>query len=345
MLRNIVKWVGRAAAVCAALSAPLATASEVTPAPLKVVASFSILADMVKQVGAEHVSVVSLVGPDGDAHMFNPSPADAKALAQADLVVINGLGFEGWIDRLIKSSGYKGRVVVASKGVTTLTHEEEEVAHGEKHHDEHKAKHDHDHDHDHKHDHAGKVQHTAAATKGHDHGDVDPHAWQNLNNGRIYALNIAQALIEARPSAADVIGQQADAYIAQIDQLEKRTIEKLSEIPVPMRRVITSHDAFEYFARAYNIRFLSLQGWTTDQDVSAADMANLIRQIKQDDVHALFLENMSDPRLLQRVAQEADVKIGGKLYADSLSPPGTAADTYLKMFDYNVNQIWMALQQ
>lgn len=308
-----------------ALAAPLTARASQTQAPLKVVATFSILADMVKQVGGEEVSVVSLVGPNADAHVFDPSPADAKRLAQADVVVVNGLGFEGWIDRLIKSSGFKGQLVVASKGIKPLElpaephrdHATEKQAA--------KGKHAHGHH--------------------HDHESQDPHAWQDLRNGMIYAKNIQQALVKARPQSQAVIDARAKAYIDQMSELDRQAKSKLRQIPPDDRRIISSHDAFEYFARAYGVKFFGLQGWTTDREASAADMAKLVREIRRDKVRALFVENMSDPRLLQRVAEEAGVKIGGKLYSDSLSPPGTAADTYLKMFTYNVNQIWMALQQ
>lgn len=304
---------------------PGVASSSSSQEPLKVVATFSILADMVKQVGGDEVSVVSLVGPDADAHVFNPSPADAKALAQADVVVMNGLGFEGWIERLIKSSGFKGQLVVASKGVKTLELQAEP-------------------DPDHSHAKEGKKDKHQHGHH-HDHEGQDPHAWQNLRNGMIYAKNIQQALVKARPQSQAVIDAQAKTYIAQMSELDQQAKAKLRQIPPDDRRILSSHDAFEYFASAYGVKFFGLQGWTTDREASAADMAKLVREIRQDKVRALFVENMSDPRLLQRVAEEAGVKIGGKLYSDSLSPPGSAADTYLKMFSYNVNQIWMALQQ
>lgn len=308
----------------AALFTSMSAASANVQKPLRVVASFSILADMTKQVGGEHVQVQSLVGPNSDAHVFDPSPRDAKALAQADVVVINGLGFEGWMDRLIKSSGFKGVLVVATEGIKPLeSHEQEHLPATDKH----------DHKHDHEHDHK------------HDHGDADPHAWQDLRNGVIYAQNIAVGLMRARPALAKEIGLQTQQYVQQIKLLDQKARAKLDEIPKEQRRVISSHDSFQYFAKAYDVQFLGLQGWTTEREVSAADMAKLVREIRQDKVRALFVENMSDSRLLQRVAQEAGAKVGGKLYSDALSPPGTAADTYLKMFSYNVDQIWMALQQ
>lgn len=317
--------------VCAALvTAPAAVVANNTQ-PIKVVASFSILADMVHQVGGENVSVTSLVGPDEDAHVFDPSPADAQALARADVVVINGLGFEGWIDRLVKSSGFKGKLVVASDGIKpieiTQAKEHDHDKHGSGKHDDHKHGHD-KHDHDH-----------------HDHGDYDPHAWQDLRNAKVYVQNIRDALVQVMPAASTDINLRTERYIAEIDALEQTIRARLSQIPEQDRRVIASHGAFEYFARSYDIEFFSLQGWTTEREPSAADVARLIREIKQDKVRALFVENMADPRLMKRISEETGVRIGGELYSDALSAPGSAADTYLKMFAYNADLIWSTLQQ
>ncbi len=310
------------------LSAPIAQANP-TP-PIKVVASFSILANITEEIGGPLVNVTSLVGPDADSHVFNPSPADAKSLARAQVVVINGLGFEGWIDRLVKSSGFKGELVVASKGVTPLDFKEETKSHAPEPKDSHKHGHKHSHA---KHDHAK-----------HDHGDVDPHAWQDLKNGKIYAENIRAALVAVLPGARDEINARAQQYMDQIDALDQASRARLAAVPEAQRRVISSHDAFGYFAQAYDVEFFAAQGWSTDREVSAADMATLIREIRKDQVRALFVENMSDPRLMQRVSEETGVRIGGKLYSDALSAPGTAADTYLKMFSSNVNTILQALE-
>lgn len=303
-------------AISATLLAAPAPALSAVSEPVRVVASFSILADMVRQVGGDEVVVTSLVGPDEDAHIFDPSPADAKALAQADIVVINGLGFEGWIDRLVKSSGFKGKLVVATKGIKPI-----------------KAAKSDGHDHD-QHDH-GK----------HDHGDFDPHAWQDLRNGKVYVRNISEALIQAKPSAKAAIEGRTAQYLAEIDALDQLIRTRLADIPRKDRRVIASHGAFDYFGKAYGVTFFSLQGWTTEREPSAADIARLIREIKHDNVRALFVENMSDPRLLKRISEETGVKIGGELYSDALSAPGTAADTYLKMFAHNADLIWQTLQQ
>lgn len=292
----------------------LATPIVVAQDKLPVVASFSILADMVRQVGGEQVEVTSLVGPNSDAHGFEPTPADAKKLAQAKLVVVNGLNFEGWTNRLIKSSGYKGEVVVASKGSKTISLPS-------------KAKNSNSHGH------------------GHDHGTIDPHAWQSLDNAKIYVQNIAAGLIRVLPIHAKEIKAREQAYLSQIDELHQKAKDAFSAVPIEKRRVITSHDAFGYLSKSYNIRFFSPQGWTTDREASAADVARINRQIRDQKINALFLEKSSDSRLLERIAQDTGVKIGGTLYSDALSSPGTEADTYLKMYAHNVETLIKGLQQ
>lgn len=283
---------------------------------LPVVASFSILADMVHQIGGDLVEVSSLVGPNSDAHGFEPTPSDAKKLAQAKLVVINGLNFEGWTNRLIKSSGYKGEVIVASKGSKTISLPSS---------DKNNKSHGHGH--------------------GHDHGTIDPHAWQSLDNAKIYVKNIAAGLIRALPNHAEQIKIREQAYLKQIDELNQKAKHAFSAIPNEKRRVITSHDAFGYLSRAYNIRFFSPQGWTTDREPTAADVARIHRQIRDQKITALFLEKSSDGRLLERIAKDNGVNIGGTLYSDALSAPGTEADTYLKMYAHNVETLINGLQK
>lgn len=321
------------------LSSPTTQANP-TP-PIEVVASFSILANITEEIGGPLVNVTSLVGPDADSHVFNPSPADAKSLARAQVVVINGLGFEGWIDRLVKSSGFKGELVVASRGVKLLNSAEETKTHAPASKDAQGHGHKHAHAPKPTHDKHGHAKHSEAK---HDHGDVDPHAWQDLKNGKIYAENIRAALVAVLPAAREEINARAQRYIDQIEALDQATRTRLAAVPESQRRVISSHDAFGYFAQAYDVEFFAAQGWSTDREVSAADMATVIREIRKDHVRALFVENMSDPRLMQRIAEETGVRIGGKLYSDALSTPGTGADTYLKMFSSNVNTILQALE-
>ncbi|MEY3739924.1 MAG: hypothetical protein RLZZ192_600 [Pseudomonadota bacterium] len=280
-------------------------ASPAISQPLPVVASFSIIADLVRVVGGSHVEVTSLVGPNTDAHVFDPTPADAKRLANAKLVVTNGLGFEGWMERLIKSSGYRGPVIVASRGVKTI-----QEASG------------HSHQHGHSHSHA-----------------ADPHAWQNPVNVKQYVNNIRLALAAAKPEAADEFERRAASYSRELDALDQSIRDRLKTVPVAQRRIITSHDAFGYFAAAYNVRFYPLQGLSTGSEPSAADVVRIIDQIKKNKVSAIFIENISDSRVLERLTKESGARIGGTLYADALSEPGGAVDTYLKMITHNANAI------
>ncbi|GAB2786399.1 metal ABC transporter substrate-binding protein [Halomonas shantousis] len=298
--------------------------------PLDVVASFSILGDMVERVGGSHVAVKTLVGPEGDAHVYSPSPSDARALASADLVVINGLQFEGWMERLIDASGYTGPRVVASQGVAPLGLDED----GHAAHDDHD-----DHDgHDHHHD---ESEHAHA---GHDHGSTDPHAWQDLERGEQYVINIRNGLIEADPEHAADYRANAAQYVEEIQALDAEIRERLGEIPAEHRTVITGHDAFGYFSQAYGVDFLAPVGVSTEAEPSAADMARLIQQIRERDVRALFLESMSNPAMIQQIRQETGVTVGGTLYADTLAKEGEAS-TYLGMFRHNVRMLHDALSQ
>lgn len=273
--------------------------------PLKVVASFSILGDMVRQIGGSEVAVTTLVGPDGDAHVYEPTPADARALSSADVVVTNGLGFEGWMARLVKAAGYKGPMVVATKGVKPI-------------------KGDHD-DHD------------------HDHGD-DPHAWQSVANARVYADNILAALVKAAPDRAGRLRAGHAAYRAELDTLDGEIKAALAAVPKGDRRIVTSHDAFGYFARAYGVTFLAPVGISTEAEASAGDVAKLIRQMKKDKVKAVFVESIADPRLLEQIARETGARIGGRVYSDALSGPEGPAPTYTAMMRHNTRQFADALK-
>jgi zinc/manganese transport system substrate-binding protein len=298
---------------------------------LKTVASFSILGDMVRQVGGDRVEVVTLVGPDGDAHVFSPTPADAKMLAGADIFFVNGLGFEGWMERLEKSSGFKGKTVVASEGVKPLTMSEEE---GHHHGDEADSEEEHQHEHE---DHA----------KGEDHHDgeevTDPHAWQDLANGKLYIANIRDGLIAADPEGKAVYEANAAKYLAAIAKEEEAVRAALAALPEARRKIITSHDAFGYFGAAYGLEIIAPEGVSTESEASAQDVAKIIRQIRQEKIPAVFLENVTDHRLLDQIARETGAKIGGTLYSDALSGPDGPAPTYLDMFRHNVGTLTAAL--
>jgi zinc/manganese transport system substrate-binding protein len=271
----------------------------------KAVASFSILADLVRQVGGDRVEVASLVGPDADAHAFSPSPADANRIASANIIVVNGLGFEGWMDRLVKASGTKAPVVVASRGIAPIESEDEHGGHGR-------------------------------------HRD-DPHAWQSIANVRLYVANIRDGLIAADPPGRETYTANASRYLAELDRLEAEVKAAVARIPASRRRIITTHDAFGYFARAYGMTFIAPQGVSTDAEASAKDVARIIRQIRAEKIPAVFLENVSDPRLMDRIAKETGARIGGKLYSDALSPPDGPAATYLDMMRNNMRAFDAAL--
>ncbi len=277
--------------------------------PVKVTASFSILADMTKRIGGDDVAVTALVGPDGDAHVYQPTPADAKAVAGAQLVVVNGLGFEGWLDRLVKSSGYKGPVTVATKGVKPLKGADS-------------------HEHNHK--------------EGHDHGAADPHAWQSVANAQIYAENILAGLTAAAPDKADAFKARHAAYRADLAALDAEIKAALAPIPQKERKVVTTHDAFAYFGKAYGVTFLSATGVSTESEASAGDVAKLIRQIKKEKVKAVFVENISDPRLVQRIAEETGAALGPAVYSDALAASGDAS-TYVGMMRQNAKAFAAAL--
>jgi len=313
----------------AATLSMLSPAAAQKPEPLPVMASFSILADFVRAVGGERVAVDMLVGPDADAHVFTPAPADARRVAAAKLIVVNGLGFEGWLDRLLKSAGSNAPVVVASRGVTARSNE---AAHD---HDDDDHDHDHDDDHDDDHDHDDHA--------GHDHGDTDPHAWQSVANARIYVGNIRDALIAADPAGRAAYEANTRNYLGQLDALDRDLKETLARIPAERRHVISTHQAFGYFTEAYGIAFKAPVGVSTEQEASARDVAQLIAQIRREKAPAVFLENISDPRLARRIAEETGAKIGGTLYSDALTKADGPAPTYLDMMRHNMRTIAEAL--
>ncbi|KAF1019458.1 MAG: Manganese-binding lipoprotein MntA [Paracidovorax wautersii] len=316
--RQALLRLGALAATGVLGSTTLAHAQTAAPAagtPLPVVASFSILADWLQQVGGPQLAVTTLVGPDGDAHAFNPSAQDARKLQGARLLVVNGLGFEGWLARLEKASGFKGRKIVASQGVKARHFEEDD-----------------DHDHDHAH-----------GDHGHDHGPLDPHAWQDVANARLYVRNIAQGLAQADPTNAARYGERAAAYDQQLQQLDADIRRAVAAIPQARRHLVTTHDAFGYFEQAYGIRFIGARGLSNEAEPSAADVARLVSQIRADKIPAVFLENIGDPRLMEQLARESSAKVGGRLYSDALSPPGQPGATYVEMMRSNLSELVAAL--
>lgn len=268
--------------------------------PLPVVTTFSILADLVRQVGAEHVRVTSLVGADEDAHGFEPRPADARTLLGARLFVVNGLDFEPWAAKLARSAGFKGQTLVSSQGVTVRR---------------------------------------LAGHAGHGHEEADPHAWQDPQQMAIYAQNIAQALGRLDPVNAAAYQKNAARYQEELQSLDRWMQQQLAGIAPAKRQVITSHDAFGYLGARYQIRFLAPQGLNADVEPSARQVAQLIRQIKRDQIRAVFVENMRNPKLLAQITQDTGITLGPKLYVDALSGPQGPAPSYLAMMRYNMTQL------
>jgi zinc/manganese transport system substrate-binding protein len=267
--------------------------------PISVVASFTVLSDLVREVGGDCVSVQALVGPDADPHVYEPTPADARAVATARVVVLNGLGFEGWITRLLDSAQFRGAVVIATTGVS------------------------------------------ARNTSGH----PDPHAWQDPRNVRTYVTNIAAALAAAVPENAAQIRTREALYLHKLDDLDRTLKREFGEIPAAQRRVMTTHDAFAYFGAAYGIKFLAAQGWTTENEPSAADIARLVAQARSHDTTAVFLENISDPRMMRQLARDTGLTVGGRLHSDALAPPGQPSATYLGMIRDNANLLLRVMRQ
>ena len=261
----------------------------------KIVASFSIIGDMAHEIAGDNIELKTLVGANGDAHEYEPTPTDVKVIASADLLLINGLKFEGWIERLIKSANYKGKVIVVSNGSKLI--------------------------------------------------ENDPHAWQDLNNGKTYVENIKNALVEIDKSNADKYQKNATAYNTKLTELDSWVKSEISKISSEKRSVITTHDAFQYFAEAYGINFISALGISTSSQASAKDIAKLIEQIRNKKVTALFLENISDSRLIKQLEKDTGAHIGGTLYSDSLSASDEPAASYIEMFKHNVQEFVGAMRE
>jgi zinc/manganese transport system substrate-binding protein len=264
---------------------------------LNVVASFSILGDFVRTIGGDRVNVTTLVGPDSDVHVYTPAPSDAKRIADAKLVVVNGLGLEGWLPRLVQSSGARAQVVAASAGIAPL-----------------------------------KLGSAA-----------DPHAWQSVPNAKVYVTDIANALVAADPDDADVFRARAKAYLDRLDTLDREVREAVAKIPPERRKVISTHDAFGYFAAEYGVQFIAPLGVSTETEPSARDIAAIIGQIKAARIPAVFLENISDDRLIRRIAAETGAKVGGTLISDGLTAEKGPAPTYIDMVRHNIKALTSAL--
>jgi len=274
------------------LASPLHAAEQ-----LKVVASFSILADFVRNVGGDRINLTTLVGADSDVHVYTPAPSDAKRIADAKLVIVNGLGLEGWLPRLVQSSGSKAQVVTVSAGIAPL-----------------------------------KLGSAA-----------DPHGWQSVPNAKIYVTDIANALAAADPDDAEFFRAQAKAYLEKLETLDREVREAVAKIPQERRKVISTHDAFGYFAAEYGVQFIAPLGVSTETEPSARDIATIIGQIKAQRIPAVFLENISDDRLIRRIAAETGSKVGGTLISDGLTGEKGPAPTYIDMVRHNIKALTSAL--
>lgn len=297
----------RAALVMSVITLTTFGVSSAFAAPLKVVASFTVIADFAKNVGGDRIDVTTIVGPDGDAHVYEPSPADAVAMAKADIVLVNGLHFEGFLQRLVDASATKASIITLTKGVTPIDFKPEFA--------------------------------DADAAEGGGKTVTDPHAFQSIANARIYVKNIAEAFCAADSDGCVSYQTNAATYTKKLDALEGEVKAAIQSIPEAKRVVITSHDAFGYFEHAYGLTFLAPQGISTDSEPSAADVAKLVTQVKQDKAAAIFVENITNPRLIEQIAEETGIKVGGTLYSDALSQPDGPASTYIDMMHNNIRQI------
>jgi zinc/manganese transport system substrate-binding protein len=290
-------------ATLAMLIAAPASAQDSQPRKLAV-ASTSIIADFVRNVGGDRIEVKALVGANGDAHVYSPTPGDAREIAAAAIVFVNGFGLEGWLPRLVSASSSKAPVIVVSKGIAARRMPDEE--------------------------HPGRTV-------------TDPHAWQSIADAKIYVANIRDGLATVDPAGKPAYDANTQAYLATLDALESEVRTALAAIPAERRKIITTHDAFGYFGAAYGMSFIAPEGVSTDSEPSAKDVARIIRQIKKQKIPAVFLENVSDPRLMEQIARETGAAIGGKLYSDALSEPGGPAATYIDMMRHNVRELAKAL--
>jgi zinc/manganese transport system substrate-binding protein len=291
------------AALIALATAP-ALAQDKPAEKVRAVATFSILGDLVKNVGGDRVEVTTLVGPNGDAHVYSPTPKDAQTISHAKIVFVNGLGLEGWMTRLVSAAGSKAVTVTATTGIRPLKMEDEDKP---------------------------------------GHMVTDPHAWQSVANAKIYVANIRDGLIKADPAGKSVYEANAKDYLARLTTLEADVKDAIGKIPAERRRIITTHDAFGYFGTAYGMKFISPEGVSTESEASAKDVAKIVDQIRKERIPAVFMENISDPRLMEQIARETGAKIGGTLYSDALSKADGPAATYIDMMRNNIRQFGAAL--
>lgn len=293
----------------------LLLAPRVMAEKLNVIASFSLIGDFAQQVGGDRIALRTLVGANGDAHIYEPKPTDAIAMAKADVVLVNGLQFEGFMTRLIKASETKALVIETTTGANILR----DPAGG------------------HYHYYSGKaVFHEAP---------FDPHAWQSVANAKVYVENIANAFCKADQAGCQIYQANAQAYQTQLSQLETEIQQKIATIPAHQRTFVIGHNALRYFEQAYGLHFLSPKSVSTESEASAADVAGTVREIRSQRAVAVFAENIANPRLVEQIAAAAGLKVAGVLYSDALSAADGPAASYLAMMRHNLNTLIAAIPQ
>lgn len=260
----------------------------------------SVLRDMAQHIAPDHCRVETIVPRGMDPHIYEPTPSDIDLVLASDLIFMNGLRLEGWLDKIISNAGRHGKKVIVTEGITPITSLEYESA-------------------------------------------PDPHAWMDLSLGLTYLKNMRKALVELMPRHADEIQQKYDTYIREMRDVHEWTREQIQSIPAENRVLITSHDAFQYFGRAYGMELHAALGLSTDADVKTGDVLNITRLLESSAIPAIFIESTINPKLLEQIASDYNVVIGGELYADALSSQNGPAGTYLDLFRHNVNTITQAL--
>jgi len=324
----------------ALLVAALASASTPVRAQdtksVKVVATFSILADWVQNVGGENIELTTIVPAGGNAHTFDPSPEQVASIADADLIFEIGIGFESWLDDMYDASGSTAERVVVSEGVVLAAGEDSYE--GEDHAPE-SASPEAD-------AHADEGDEHANEGVEHGHGENDPHIWGNVTNAMSAVDVINTHLNEVDPDNAADYDANTAAYVTELEELDAYVQEATGSIPDDMRKLVTTHDTFGYYANAYDFVVVgtALNSLSTEGgDPPASEIAALVSEIQEQDVPAIFAENVSNNDLMQTIADEAGVTLAPPLYTDALGEPGSEGDTYIAMMTYNTDTIVTAL--
>ncbi len=268
----------------------------------KVLATASIFSDMAKNIATDEIEVESIVPIGSDPHLYEPTPNDVKAVSAADLILVNGLGFEGWLKKLIDNSGTSAKIVVITNGIEAIQNL--------------------------------SYKNTA-----------DPHAWMNVQNGLIYIKNIKNALIELDPTGKLEYEFNYGIYKQQLETLDDYVVQKISEIPEHKRVLITSHDAFQYYGRRYRITLEPVLGVSTEAEVQTADIRRIISVIRKNEIPTVFIETTVNPKLLQQIAMDNNVSIGGSLFSDSIGDLNSPAPSYYDMIKYNTDTIVEGLKK